>query len=497
TVQPGRMLCAPRFWLDPGGPGLLGTVWILTLVLCSYSGQPAFLPGDPPASSSWEYHGSNVFIHMNSSLYSLPCSTVEMEVANPTYSWQQDRSDPKLLSVSEDGHLLFQHFQADDSGNYSCTISYMEHGLPVSQTFHYSVLGYHVLGSLETLLLFHSKLCEEKWTKRFLWNLQDRLKQLEIEQHCKIQLKTTACFPSVDETWDEFVVQAQLEVSLFGPSWDEHCRSQGVEEDTVCYRKTVQHNLEQVRLALTKFFKEHKSFHITGADISSIIFTNKFIGFLEIQQCNVGYGQTKQLQRCLECCIACPPGTFSSPTNRQCSPCPIGTYSLIYGMAFCTPCKNGTITQGPGASSMTDCMEDEGAKQVISIIHKIPLLLLIFLPPLLAVNLLFILSSFYWFHREYQMSSPTASKVVGITKRKETVTKFFGIPWQGPKASPPATGASHTSDMDTSNLDTSTAEGGEEKHTHEASSPTEPPGLAAVDDDTPVVLELEEKKGCF
>lgn len=58
----------------------------------------------------------------------------------------------------------------------------------------------------------------------------------------------------------------------------------------------------QVQLALTRFFKEHKSFHVTGTDIPSVNFTNKFVGFLKTKQCSRGYGQTKQLQRCLDYC---------------------------------------------------------------------------------------------------------------------------------------------------------------------------------------------------
>ncbi|KFQ86716.1 Zona pellucida-binding protein 2, partial [Phoenicopterus ruber ruber] len=218
-------------------------VGILTLVLCSCSGEPASLPWDLPASSSWEHQGGLVFIHMESSLYSLPCSPVEMEVADPTYHWVRDGADPKLFSVTKEGHLLFQHFQAGDSGKYSCTISYMKHGVPVSQTFHYSVFGYHVLGGLDTVLLFHSKLCEDEWTKRFLWDLQEKLRLLEIEQHCKLQFTATFCFPSLSDPSDEFVIQVQLEVSLFGPQWDEHCNSQDMETVTDCYHNTVRHNL--------------------------------------------------------------------------------------------------------------------------------------------------------------------------------------------------------------------------------------------------------------
>lgn len=37
-----------------------------------------------------------VFIHMDSSLYSLPCSPKEMEVADPTYRWVRERAGKVL-----------------------------------------------------------------------------------------------------------------------------------------------------------------------------------------------------------------------------------------------------------------------------------------------------------------------------------------------------------------------------------------------------------------
>ncbi|GAB0198920.1 zona pellucida-binding protein 2-like [Grus japonensis] len=379
-----------------------------------------------------EHDHGLVFIHMESSLYLLPCGPLETEVADPTYHWVQDRAvDPKLFSVTKEGHLLFQHFQAGNSGKYSCTISYTKHGVPVSQTFHYSVFGYHVLGGLDAVLLFHSKFCEDEWTKRFLWGLREKLRQLEIEQHCKLRLTAAFCFPSLNNPLDEFIIQVQIEVSLFGPRWDERCNSQDIETVTDCYRKTVRHNLGQVQLALTRFFKEHKSFRVTGADIPSINFTNEFVGFLKTERCSGGYGQTKQLQRCLNCCT-------------------------------------------------------------VSIVHRIPVLLLIILPALLAINFLFILSSCYWFYREYQMPSPRASKMTGSTTRMETVTSFSKMPGEGPQAGPDAGRAS-----DTGHLDTSASQGGDEEHARGAPSPAVTSNLAPVTDETAPVLTLEDRKDAF
>lgn len=100
----------------------------------------------------------------------------------------------------------------------------------------------------------------------------------------------------------------------------------------------------QVQLALTRFFKEHKSFHVTGADIASINFTNQFIGFLKTKQCSGGYGQTKQLQRCLDCCSE--PRVHSPLVPSFLSLClslPLPIHSSVSGSLLLSPC-----TPSPG-----------------------------------------------------------------------------------------------------------------------------------------------------
>ncbi|KFV39693.1 hypothetical protein N328_07783, partial [Gavia stellata] len=170
----------------------------------------------------------------------------------------------------------------------------------------------------------------------------------------------------------------------------------------------------------------------------------------------------------------------------------VGTYSLIYGVAFCTPCKDGMTTRVPGTSSVMDCVKKERTKQAVSIMHRIPVLLLIILPALLAINILFILSSCYWFYQEYQVSSPRASKMTGSTTRMEMVTSLFRISRQGPQGGPdngPASGTSH--------LDTSASQGGVEEHTHGEPSPAMASNLATVTDETTPVLTLEDRKDTF
>ncbi|NXI42918.1 ZPBP2 protein, partial [Galbula dea] len=455
---------------------MLGIIVILTLVLCSCLGQPVSQPQKSPDISSQEHQEGLVFIHMGSSLYSLPCNPREMKVAEATYEWVQDGAVSRSLSVTKEGRLLLQHFQADNSGKYSCTISYRKNGVPASQTFHYSILGYHVLGGLDIVLLFHSKLCKDEWTKSFLWSLQKQLRQLETEQHCKIQVNDTFCFPSLSNSSGDFIVQVQLEVSLFGPNWDQHCKPEDMETLTDCYRSAVRENLWQVQLALNRFFREHKIFPITGANIPSVNFTNDFVGILQSRQCTGGYGQTKQMQSCLDCCIVCPPGTFSPPKYSQCFPCPLGTYSLIYGAAFCTACKNGTVTRSLGASSMTDCIKKERTKHGVTPTHTIPGLVLFILSSLLTINLLFILSSCCWFLRECWVSD-----------RKNCKDEDSEQLLQDPEADPDAEPTS-----DPSPLDTSASQPADEKHKHGAASLAVNPNLFTLTNETIPMLTLQD-----
>ncbi|KFQ53294.1 hypothetical protein N333_00554, partial [Nestor notabilis] len=157
----------------------------------------------------------------------------------------------------------------------------------------------------------------------------------------------------------------------------------------------------------------------------------------------------------------------------------VGTYSVTHGVAFCTPCKDGMTTRTPGTSSMKDCVKKGRTEHAISIVHKVPALLLIVLPALLILNVLFILTSCYWFYQDYRLPSPRASKMKGNTLRMEK-----RIPKQGPQALPDAGPAS----------DTSTSQRGDKEQTDGASSPAMTLNLADETDETTPVLAPEKRR---
>ncbi|CAM4633334.1 unnamed protein product [Lepidochelys kempii] len=351
-----------------------------------------------------------IFIHMDATEYSLPCSQREMHVTNPTYRWAQDRRESQLLSVSAQGALTFRHFQGGSSGNYSCTISYKEHRHPRAQTFHYKVMAYHVRGGLEALLIFRSRLCQEALKRRLLWSLQEALDRVASAQHCRLVLSKSSCFPTLQEPWDEF----NLQVSPFGPEWDKLCDPYNQTMVINCYRAAVRNNLLQAKLAMTRFLEEHGTFPITGAGAPRAIFNNRFTSFLKTERCAGGYGLSLQLETCPDCCILCLPGTFSAPQTNECTACPIGTFNPLYGRAACSRCKAGLVTRATGATSAGDCVEEEGTLfQPAGVSHcgssdsgipvplRIPVMVLIILLPPLGCSCLIILGC-YWCHRGRQ-----------------------------------------------------------------------------------------------
>ncbi|KYO46516.1 hypothetical protein Y1Q_0018317 [Alligator mississippiensis] len=311
------MLCTPQVWLGQKGPRVLEVLRILALMLCICSGHRDYLNyGIPEEGESGmtteeprQQRGTGVedqttfiFIHVESSKYSLPCSPAEMYVPDRTYHWSRDGEGSQFLSVSAQGFLTFQHFRGGDSGNYSCTVSYQEDGHLRTETFHYTILGYHVTGGLEALLIFRSQVCEEGAKKRFLWLLQESLGQVVSKHHCRLLLSESTCFPTVQEPLDEFNLQVQFQVSPFGPKWDTPCTSQTQAVITDCYHSAIRSSLLQAKLSMTQFLKEHRHFPITGAGAPHIMFTNHFVNFLETGHCARGYGQTQQLPKCPDCC---------------------------------------------------------------------------------------------------------------------------------------------------------------------------------------------------
>ncbi|XP_047491688.1 signal peptide, CUB and EGF-like domain-containing protein 3 isoform X3 [Penaeus chinensis] len=55
-------------------------------------------------------------------------------------------------------------------------------------------------------------------------------------------------------------------------------------------------------------------------------------------------------------CLACTPGMHRSSRQRQCTPCPLGTYTDNFASQRCKQCADGSTTAEPGANSNALCL---------------------------------------------------------------------------------------------------------------------------------------------
>ncbi|XP_044299063.1 zona pellucida-binding protein 2-like [Varanus komodoensis] len=245
-----------------------------------------------------------IFVHVGAQKVTVPCKPAKMDFVigvNPTYSWT--REDGETSSVSGDAFLTLPKFHADDSGHYACTVSFQKEGQTYTKNFYHTVVGYHIRGELQVLLIFQTSSCDKSLTSGFMKTLYEHLSQVVAHLHCELLPGNSTCFPTLEKPLDEFNLQVELKVSPFGKDWDESCSSKMDALSLGCYRSAVQTNLQQAKEAITKFMEKNKRFPLGESVAPQDTFVNTFFSFLEGGKCQRGYGQTQELQaHCPDCC---------------------------------------------------------------------------------------------------------------------------------------------------------------------------------------------------
>ncbi|XP_025025226.1 zona pellucida-binding protein 2-like [Python bivittatus] len=354
------------------------------------------------------------FVHIGAKEFTVPCKPAKTDVVigmNPIYNWSlENRESPSLQAGAS---LILHEFHAEESGRYTCSISFTKEDQLHTVTFSHTVVGYHIRGELQVLLIFQSHSCDKSLTHEFVKILHAQLSQLVSHLHCELLSGSTNCFPTVEKPLDEFNLQVELKVTPFGKGWDKSCYPQVDLMALECYRSAVQNNLQQAKEAMTEFMDKNKHFPLRTSNGSHVSFVNTFFNFLEDGKCQDGYGQTQELQaHCPDCCTLCPPGTYSVATTDSCVLCPIGSYSLHYGTTLCISCPNSWLTSHPGARTSADCMNMKVPPS-----HRFSVLMVAFsVPPLGCLCLIVICC--YCFRRRWQKRR-SSTIVDGQTKVQE------------------------------------------------------------------------------
>nr|XP_020638859.1 zona pellucida-binding protein 2-like isoform X4 [Pogona vitticeps] len=297
-------------------PAVAVTLGILALLFCDRPGCGEIPPdthhSDNGTSSGLENVGEPsppeamdpIYVHIGAKEITLPCKPSKTDVVfgmNPSYNWSLDNGE--IHALPGDATLTLHMFRPEDSGLYECSISYIKQGQLHTKTFYHTVVGYHIRGELEILLVFESSSCDEDLTRGFLRTLHEQLNQVVSRLHTEILVGDTTCFPTLNKPLDAFNLQVALKVSPFIKGWDESCSPKIDQLEFECYHSAVQTNLQKAKDALTDFFEENKHFHLGETLGSRASFMNTFFNFLEGGKCQSGYGQTQELEeRCPDCC---------------------------------------------------------------------------------------------------------------------------------------------------------------------------------------------------
>ncbi|XP_026563081.1 zona pellucida-binding protein 2-like [Pseudonaja textilis] len=354
------------------------------------------------------------FVHIGAKEFTLPCKPEKTDVVigmNPTYNWNLENGEN--LTLHSGASLILHEFRAEESGRYTCSISFTEEDQLHTISFSHTVVGYHIRGELQVLLIFQSNSCDKSLTREFVRSLHKQLSQLVSHLHCELLSGSTTCFPTVEQPLDEFNLQVELKVTPFGKDWDKSCYPQTDSMPLECYHSAVQKNLQEAKEAMTEFMDTNKNFSLETSNGSHVSFVNTFFNFLEDGKCQEGYGQTQELQSyCPDCCTFCPPGTYSVATTDSCVLCPIGSYSLHYGTVFCISCDNNWLTSHPGARTSADCMNMRVPPS-----HRFSVVMIAFVVPPLGCLCLIVIGCYCFRHHWQKCRS--AIKVDGQTKVQE------------------------------------------------------------------------------
>ncbi|KAK9404367.1 zona pellucida-binding protein 2-like [Crotalus adamanteus] len=155
-----------------------------------------------------------IFVHIGAKEFTIPCNpekTDAMIGMNSTYKWSlENRGDLTLSGAS----LILHEFRAEDSGHYTCSISFTEEDQLHTVTFSHIVVGYHIRGELQVLLIFQSNSCDNSLMHEFVKILHTQLSQLVSHLHCELLSESTTCFPTVEKPLDEFNLQVELKVMI-------------------------------------------------------------------------------------------------------------------------------------------------------------------------------------------------------------------------------------------------------------------------------------------
>ncbi|XP_043546160.1 uncharacterized protein LOC122549946 isoform X1 [Chiloscyllium plagiosum] len=295
-----------------------------------------------------------VFFHVYSIGQSLQCLTQELlsqSLVDPVFQWTGPNGlitkESQRFIFTDNGNLLFDTIYVVDSGNYTCNLTYTLDLKRISTLVRYTVYVYHnPKKSVRLEADFYTTKCNNNEITKFEKHLQKQLEDAVHDLQCEVHHWNSACHSiKPSKTPLSHIFNFQFIVFPFALGWADQCN------DSQCDQQSE----DRVKKAYTRIRSFIEDYPFKGK-FQNIQYIANSLNGVKVDHCKPGFGKNIiTSDKCVGCCVACPPGHFSARQDTICTPCAFGSFNKHYGKTECTNCPRNEATDRSGATSQQEC----------------------------------------------------------------------------------------------------------------------------------------------
>ncbi|XP_043546161.1 uncharacterized protein LOC122549946 isoform X2 [Chiloscyllium plagiosum] len=305
-------------------------------------------------SSEWHFHERNSRLRRDddSEFRGMSASLPHISQAFSTPFTDQTVGEEGVIEsqrfiFTDNGNLLFDTIYVVDSGNYTCNLTYTLDLKRISTLVRYTVYVYHnPKKSVRLEADFYTTKCNNNEITKFEKHLQKQLEDAVHDLQCEVHHWNSACHSiKPSKTPLSHIFNFQFIVFPFALGWADQCN------DSQCDQQSE----DRVKKAYTRIRSFIEDYPFKGK-FQNIQYIANSLNGVKVDHCKPGFGKNIiTSDKCVGCCVACPPGHFSARQDTICTPCAFGSFNKHYGKTECTNCPRNEATDRSGATSQQEC----------------------------------------------------------------------------------------------------------------------------------------------
>ncbi|XP_058390823.1 LOW QUALITY PROTEIN: zona pellucida-binding protein 1 [Diceros bicornis minor] len=278
-----------------------------------------------------------VYVMLHQKSPHLLCVTQRLrnsELIDPSFQWHGPRgkiiSENSSAQVTTTGSLIFQNFEENMSGVYTC---FLEYKPMVEEEVKNLQLKYVVYAYREPRYFYqftaryHAAPCNSIYNISFEKKLLQILSKLVLDLSCEVSLLKSECHHVKmqkaglqNELFFTFSVSSIEPEKGPKPCADHNCESS--------------RRLAKAKNLIERFFNQQVEVLGRSAQpLPEIYYIEGTLQMIWINRCFPGYGMNSlKHPKCPECCVICSPGSYNPRDGIHCLQC---NSSLVYGAKAC------------------------------------------------------------------------------------------------------------------------------------------------------------------